>query len=115
MALAMALLSPTPQVTAIRATAIDGACGPWSTPATRAASSRAACATVGMSPRTMSQIIAPNPVLPMRSWTGMPRSSMTFGSMRDTAVPHQSATSASVMRSPYPQTARRSKRSVQRT
>ena len=28
---AMALLMPTPQVAAMRAMAIDGACGPWST------------------------------------------------------------------------------------
>jgi ABC-type arginine transport system ATPase subunit len=35
---AIALLMPTPQVAVIRAIAIDGACGPWSTDATSAAS-----------------------------------------------------------------------------
>jgi hypothetical protein len=48
----------------------------------------------------MNQIIEPNPVVPMRSWTGVPRSSTTFGSIRDTAVPHQSAASDSVMARP---------------
>ena len=55
--MAMALLMPTPQVTAMRAIAIDGACGPWSTAATSAASSSSACACVGSSPRSISQII----------------------------------------------------------
>ena len=34
----MALLTPTPQLIAMRAAAIEGACGPWSTAATSAAS-----------------------------------------------------------------------------
>ena len=55
---ATALLRPTPQVAAIRATAIDGACGPWSTAATSAASSSAPAPAVGRSPRSISQIIA---------------------------------------------------------
>ena len=53
---AMAVLSPTPQVAAIRAAAIDGACGPWSTDATRAASSSAASPGAGSEPRISSQI-----------------------------------------------------------
>ena len=45
--MAMALLRPTPQVAAMRAAAMEGACGPWSTAATSAASSSAACAGDG--------------------------------------------------------------------
>lgn len=37
--------------------AMDGACGPWSTPATKAASRRLACAAFGKSPRVISQTI----------------------------------------------------------
>jgi len=37
---AIAPLTGNPQVTAIREIAMDGACGPWSTPGTMAASSR---------------------------------------------------------------------------
>ena len=40
---AIAPLIGSPQVTAMREIAIDGACGPWSTPATSAASSSFAC------------------------------------------------------------------------
>src|SRR6266516_4497714 len=39
---ATALLRPMPQVAAMRAAAMEGACGPWSTAATSAASSKAA-------------------------------------------------------------------------
>jgi hypothetical protein len=55
---AIALLSDAPQVTAMRAVAIDGACGPWSTAATSAASSSRACGRRRhRSPRSISQII----------------------------------------------------------
>jgi hypothetical protein len=54
----LAPLTGSPQVTAIREMAIDGACGPWSTPGTSAASSSSACSGVGSSPRSMSQIIS---------------------------------------------------------
>ena len=54
---AIALLSPTPQVAAMRAMAMLGACGPWSTADISAASSSAPCAFVGSSPRVISQII----------------------------------------------------------
>ena len=56
-ALAIAPLSGRPQVTAMREIAIDGACGPWSTAATSAASSRRACSRVGSSPRSISHTI----------------------------------------------------------
>ncbi len=62
---AIAPLIGTPHVVAIRAIAIEGACGPWSTDATRAASSSAASARDGSSPRSMSQIVSTKPTLPM--------------------------------------------------
>jgi hypothetical protein len=48
----------------------------------------------------MNQIIDPKPMAPMSSCTGVPRSSMRLGSMRDTAVPHHSAAVDSVMARP---------------
>jgi hypothetical protein len=93
---AIALLSPTPQVAAIRAIAIDGACGPWSTEDTIAASNRADSRWLGTDPRTISQIVETRPALPMRSCTGIPRSSTTPGSIRQIPLAHQSATSATV-------------------
>ncbi len=54
-----------PHDTAICAIAIDGACGPWSTPGTIAASSRSPCARVGSSPRSMSQIMSGKRTLPI--------------------------------------------------
>jgi hypothetical protein len=53
----MALLMPMPQVIAMRAIAIVGACGPWSTPATSTAPSSVAWGLDGTSPRVISQII----------------------------------------------------------
>jgi len=67
---ATALFSPMPQVVAIRAIAMDGACGPWSTDATSAASSRAACPGGGVSPRTMSQIMVTKSTVPIKSSIG---------------------------------------------
>ena len=67
---AIAPLSGRPQVTAIRAIAIDGACGPWSTAATSAASSSRASAGVGTSPRSISHTICAKPSLPISSWIG---------------------------------------------
>ena len=58
----------SPQVTPMREMAIEGACGPWSTPGTSAASSRAAWPRVGSSPRSISQIMSANPTWPIRSW-----------------------------------------------
>jgi hypothetical protein len=69
-ALAMALLMPTPQVAAIRAIAIAGDCGPWSTPATSARSSSRACAGDGRSPRSSIQTTCANVASSMRSATG---------------------------------------------
>ena len=63
-------VDPAPQVTAIRAIAIEGAWGPWSTDATIAASSSAASARVGSSPRSISQIVSTKPALPISSWIG---------------------------------------------
>ena len=57
MAEAMAPFIGSPQVTAIREIAIDGACGPWSTAATKAASSNFACARLGTSPLSISHTI----------------------------------------------------------
>ena len=65
MAEAIAPFRLGPQVAAMREIAMEGACGPWSTPATRAASSRAACGFVGSSPMSMSQIIWGNVTFPM--------------------------------------------------
>ena len=67
---AIAPLTGTPHVVAIRAIAIDGAWGPWSTDATSAASKRAACARDGSSPRSMSQMVSTKPTFPMSSWMG---------------------------------------------
>ena len=64
----MALLMPTPQVAAMRAMAIDGACGPWSTAAPSAMPSSSACASLGSSPRSISQIIAGKQMRPISSW-----------------------------------------------
>jgi hypothetical protein len=54
---ARAPFSGSPQVTDMRPIAIDGACGPWSTADTNAASSKRACAADGISPSSISQII----------------------------------------------------------
>jgi len=67
---ATALFSPIPQVAAIRAMAIDGACGPWSTEATSAASSSAACPGGGVSPRTINQIMDTKSTVPIKSSMG---------------------------------------------
>ncbi len=67
---AIAPLSGRPQVTPMRAIAIDGACGPWSTAATSAASSSAACAGVGISPRSISHTISGKRSVPISSWIG---------------------------------------------
>ena len=64
---AIAPLMRAPQVIAIRAIAIDGAWGPWSTDATSAASSSAACARDGSSPRSISQIVSTKPTFPISS------------------------------------------------
>jgi hypothetical protein len=66
---ATALLRPTPHVAAMRAAAIDGACGPWSTAATSAASRRVAWRGSGGVPRSMSQMMSTRPALPISSWT----------------------------------------------
>ena len=97
---AIAVLSPTPQVIAIRAAAIDGACGPWSTDNTSAASSSVASPGAGSEPRISSQIIAGRLVEPIRSWTGWPRSSISPGAIRDTDVPHHWATSSTDVTTP---------------
>ena len=78
---AIALFRPMPQVAAIRATAIEGACGPWSTEDTSAASSSRSWPGVGASPRSISQMMPAKLVEPISSWTGRPRSSMTSGSI----------------------------------
>ena len=67
---AIAPFSGRPQVTAMRAIAIDGACGPWSTAATSAASSRRDCAGSGTSPRSISQIMSGKRSVPISSWIG---------------------------------------------
>ena len=67
---AIAPLSGRPQVTAMREIAIDGACGPWSTAATSAASSKRACSGDGSSPRSISQIISGKLSVPISSWIG---------------------------------------------
>ena len=67
---AMAPLSGSPHVTDMRDTAIAGACGPWSTAETRAASNSFAWARLGSSPRSMSQIISGKVTLPMSSSMG---------------------------------------------
>jgi hypothetical protein len=63
-------LTGAPQVVAIRAIAIEGAAGPWSTDATSAASKSSASARDGSSPRSMSQMVSTNPTFPMSSWMG---------------------------------------------
>ena len=65
---AIAVLRPTPQVAAIRAAAMDGACGPWSTDATRAASSSAASAGTAVNPGAAAR--SPTPGWPTRSAPG---------------------------------------------
>ena len=62
MADAMAPFTGKPQLTAILEMAIDGACGPWSTPGTSAASSRSDCPRDGRSPRSISSL-AYNPAM----------------------------------------------------
>ena len=64
------LFRPSPQVAAIRAAAIDGAWGPWSTAATRAASNSRPCAGDGRSPRSRSQIISAKETSPISCSTG---------------------------------------------
>ena len=76
MAEAIAPLSGTPHVIAIREMAIDGACGPWSTADTRAASMSRAWGRVGNSPRNISQIISGKVTWPMSSSMGYPRMAM---------------------------------------
>ena len=61
---------PTPQVAAMRAMAIDGACGPWSTAAISAVPSRSAWPSLGSSPRSISQIIAGKLIRPISSSIG---------------------------------------------
>ena len=63
MAEAMALLMPTPQVAAIRAIAIEGAWGPWSTAAPRAMPRSVAWRSVGSSPRNI--LISPETFAPL--------------------------------------------------
>jgi hypothetical protein len=65
--LAIALFRPMPQVIAMRATAIEGACGPWSTDETRAASRSRSCPAVGASPRNSSQMTPTKVVVPISS------------------------------------------------
>ena len=67
---AIAPLTGSPQVTAIRAIAIDGACGPWSTPGTIAASRRSDCPREGSSPRSISQIMSGKRTRPISSSIG---------------------------------------------
>ena len=67
MADAIAPLIRAPQVVAIRAIAMDGAWGPWSTDATSAASRSAACARDGSSPRSISQMVSTKLTLPISS------------------------------------------------
>ena len=69
-ALAMAPFTGSPQLTAMREIAIEGACGPWSTPATMAASSKADCSRAGSSPRSISQAMSGKLMRPIRSWIG---------------------------------------------
>ena len=66
----MAPLIDSPQVMAMREMAIDGACGPWSTAATIAASSSLARSAVGNSLRNITQIISGKLSFPIRSWIG---------------------------------------------
>ncbi|WRL64212.1 hypothetical protein U6N30_32450 [Blastococcus brunescens] len=68
--MATAEFSPTPQVAAMRAAAIDGACGPWSTDATSAASSSRDCASVGSSPRSSSHAVSTRESRPISCSTG---------------------------------------------
>lgn len=67
MAEAIAPLSPMPQVAAIRAIAMLGACGPWSTADISAASSNSACTRLGSSPRVINQIIWAKLIRPINS------------------------------------------------
>jgi hypothetical protein len=90
---AIAPLSPSPQVTAMRAAAMEGACGPWSTAATSACSRSRACASEGMSPRVISQIICGKVSRPISSSIGWPRRRIWPGAMSMIAVDHQSETS----------------------
>ena len=54
----------------MRAIAIEGACGPWSTAAISAVPSSSACASLGNSPRSISQIIAGKLTRPISSSIG---------------------------------------------
>ena len=85
---AIAPLSGRPQVTAIRLIAIEGACGPWSTAETKAASSSAPCSGDGMSPLSINQIICGKLMAPMSCSIGYPRNRMTPGFMSMIAVDH---------------------------
>lgn len=67
---AIAPFSGSPQVTDIRLIAMDGACGPWSTEATSAASSRPAWSALGRSPRSISQIICGKLIRPINCSIG---------------------------------------------
>ena len=67
---AIALFKPTPHVAAMRAMAMLGAWGPWSTAAISAASSSRASPADGSSPRVISQIIWAKLTLPISSWIG---------------------------------------------
>jgi hypothetical protein len=90
MADAMAPFSGKPQVTDIRLIAIEGACGPWSTADTSAASSSAACSADGICPRSISQIICGKLIAPMSCSMGKPRNRMTPGFMSMISVDHHS-------------------------
>ncbi|BBJ44240.1 hypothetical protein SSPO_069580 [Streptomyces antimycoticus] len=68
--MATALFSPSPQVAAMRAAAIDGAWGPWSTAATSAASSSRPWVRVGNSPRGISQMVSAKDIWPINCSTG---------------------------------------------
>ena len=70
---AIALFRPTPQVAAMRAIAMLGAWGPWSTAAISAMSSSWACSAPGSSPRVISQIICAKLTCPIRSSIAWPR------------------------------------------
>ena len=82
----MAPFSGRPQLTAMRATAMEGAWGPWSTEATSAASSRLASAALGNSPRSISQMVAGNETAPISSSIGYPRKAIRPGAMSEMEV-----------------------------
>ncbi len=87
----------------IRAAAIDGACGPWSTPATNAASSSAASSADGSREAVISQIICGKETLPIKSSIGWPRKAILPGAMSIMDVRHQAriASASSLMAKPH--------------